>query len=38
MQLSALDEGCRTVLAHSPLPGFSCRDADGVLAAARERA
>jgi ferredoxin-NADP reductase/predicted pyridoxine 5'-phosphate oxidase superfamily flavin-nucleotide-binding protein len=29
-QISALDEGCRTVLAHSPLAGFGYRDADGV--------
>jgi ferredoxin-NADP reductase/predicted pyridoxine 5'-phosphate oxidase superfamily flavin-nucleotide-binding protein len=29
-QVSALDEGCRTVLAHSPLAGFGHRDADGV--------
>lgn len=29
-QISALDEGCRTVLAHCPLAGFGFRDADGV--------
>jgi predicted pyridoxine 5'-phosphate oxidase superfamily flavin-nucleotide-binding protein len=29
-QISALDEGCRTVLAHCPLAGFGYRDADGV--------
>lgn len=29
-QISALDEGCRDVLAHSPLAGFGYRDADGV--------
>jgi ferredoxin-NADP reductase/predicted pyridoxine 5'-phosphate oxidase superfamily flavin-nucleotide-binding protein len=29
-QISALDDGCRTVLAHSPLAGFGYRDADGV--------
>jgi hypothetical protein len=29
-QISALDEGCRTVLAHSPLAGFGYRDADRV--------
>ncbi|TQM43608.1 hypothetical protein FB388_0955 [Pseudonocardia cypriaca] len=29
-QVAALDEGCRTVLAHCPLAGFGYRDADGV--------
>ncbi|WP_328607114.1 FAD-binding oxidoreductase [Amycolatopsis sp. NBC_00345] len=29
-QISALDEGCRTILAHCPLAGFGYRDADGV--------
>ncbi|WP_233159547.1 2Fe-2S iron-sulfur cluster-binding protein [Pseudonocardia sp. MH-G8] len=29
-QISALDEGCRTILANSPLAGFGHRDADGV--------
>lgn len=29
-QVGALDEGCRAVLAHSPLAGFGYRDADGV--------
>ncbi|WP_245886907.1 2Fe-2S iron-sulfur cluster-binding protein [Umezawaea tangerina] len=29
-QISTLDEGCRTILAHSPLAGFGYRDADGV--------
>ncbi|GAB3435804.1 2Fe-2S iron-sulfur cluster-binding protein [Actinophytocola sediminis] len=29
-QISALDEGCRTLLAHCPLAGFGYRDADGV--------
>ncbi|MTD55121.1 2Fe-2S iron-sulfur cluster-binding protein [Amycolatopsis pithecellobii] len=29
-QISALDEGCRTVLASCPLAGFGYRDADGV--------
>src|SRR6185369_11460995 len=29
-QISALDEGCRLVLAHCPLAGFGYRDADGV--------
>lgn len=29
-QVAALDEGCRAVLAHSPLAGFGYRDADGV--------
>ncbi|GGU15366.1 2Fe-2S iron-sulfur cluster-binding protein [Lentzea flava] len=29
-QVGALDEGCRTVLAHSPLAGFGHRDAEGV--------
>ncbi|WNV87125.1 2Fe-2S iron-sulfur cluster-binding protein [Umezawaea sp. Da 62-37] len=29
-QISALDEGCRTILAHSPLAGFGYRGADGV--------
>ncbi|HEX6339771.1 2Fe-2S iron-sulfur cluster-binding protein [Umezawaea sp.] len=29
-QISALDEGCRAVLAHCPLAGFGYRDADGV--------
>lgn len=29
-QISALDDGCRTVLAHSPLAGFGHRDAHGV--------
>jgi uncharacterized protein len=29
-QSRALDEGCRTVLAHCPLAGFGYRDADGV--------
>jgi ferredoxin-NADP reductase/predicted pyridoxine 5'-phosphate oxidase superfamily flavin-nucleotide-binding protein len=29
-QVSALDEGCRTVLAHCPLAGFGYRDAEGV--------
>ncbi|MDI5979213.1 FAD-binding oxidoreductase [Amycolatopsis magusensis] len=28
-QISALDEGCRTVLAHCPLAGFGYRDAEG---------
>ncbi|HYQ65036.1 2Fe-2S iron-sulfur cluster-binding protein [Actinophytocola sp.] len=28
-QISALDEGCRTVLAHCPLAGFGYRDAGG---------
>lgn len=28
-QISALDEGCRTILAHSPLAGLGYRDADG---------
>jgi len=29
-QISALDEGCRNVLAHSPLAGFGYRDANGL--------
>lgn len=29
-QVAALDEGCRTVLAHCPLAGLGYRDADGV--------
>ncbi|GAB2983760.1 FAD-binding oxidoreductase [Amycolatopsis acidiphila] len=29
-QISALDEGCRTILAHCPLAGFGHRDAGGV--------
>src|SRR6266496_1750266 len=29
-QISALDEGCRVVLAHCPLAGFGYHDADGV--------
>ncbi|MCG8916378.1 FAD-binding oxidoreductase [Actinokineospora sp. PR83] len=29
-QVSALDEGCRAALAHSPLAGFGYRGADGV--------
>lgn len=29
-QISALDEGCRTVLAHCPLAGFGYRDTEGV--------
>lgn len=29
-QVGALDEGCRAVLAHSPLAGFGYRDAEGV--------
>ncbi|SFQ07157.1 hypothetical protein SAMN05421854_108363 [Amycolatopsis rubida] len=29
-QISALDEGCKTVLAHCPLAGFGYRDAGGV--------
>jgi ferredoxin-NADP reductase/predicted pyridoxine 5'-phosphate oxidase superfamily flavin-nucleotide-binding protein len=29
-QISALDEGCRAILAHCPLAGFGYRDADGV--------
>lgn len=29
-QVSALDDGCRVVLAHCPLAGFGYRDADGV--------
>ncbi|MFB8275693.1 2Fe-2S iron-sulfur cluster-binding protein [Nocardia colli] len=29
-QLDALDEGCRTVLAHSPIAAFGYRDRDGV--------
>ncbi|WP_275291904.1 FAD-binding oxidoreductase [Amycolatopsis sp. La24] len=29
-QISALDEGCRSVLAHCPLAGFGYRNADGV--------
>jgi ferredoxin-NADP reductase/predicted pyridoxine 5'-phosphate oxidase superfamily flavin-nucleotide-binding protein len=28
-QIGALDDGCRRVLAHSPLAGFGYRDADG---------
>src|ERR1044072_5939909 len=28
-QVGALDEGCRTILAHSPIAGFGHRDADG---------
>jgi ferredoxin-NADP reductase/predicted pyridoxine 5'-phosphate oxidase superfamily flavin-nucleotide-binding protein len=28
-QISALDDGCRTILAHCPLAGFGYRDADG---------
>lgn len=32
-QISALDEGCRSVLAHCPLAGFGYRDADGVSGA-----
>ncbi|MEU0137999.1 2Fe-2S iron-sulfur cluster-binding protein [Streptomyces sp. NPDC006296] len=29
-QIGALDEGCRTVLAHSPIAAFGHRDADGI--------
>ncbi|MDP9794960.1 ferredoxin-NADP reductase/predicted pyridoxine 5'-phosphate oxidase superfamily flavin-nucleotide-binding protein [Catenuloplanes nepalensis] len=29
-QISALDEGCRTILARSPIAAFGYRDADGV--------
>ncbi|MCK2238899.1 MULTISPECIES: 2Fe-2S iron-sulfur cluster-binding protein [unclassified Crossiella] len=29
-QISALDEGCRSILAHSPLAAFGYRDAEGV--------
>src|ERR1051325_11371290 len=28
-QISALDEGCRTILARSPIAAFGYRDADG---------
>ncbi|GAA2779862.1 hypothetical protein GCM10010452_04600 [Crossiella cryophila] len=29
-QISALDQGCQSILAHSPLAGFGYRDAEGV--------